>query len=124
MPFRVLIVDDSRATRELLTSSIETIEGTSVTETGSGLEAIRILSQDAFDLILTDVHMPDLSGLELLRFVKQNERHREVPVFLVSTEGSDEDRRRGKSLGANEYVVKPFEPDELCALARRYLGPR
>jgi two-component system chemotaxis response regulator CheY len=124
VPFRVLIVDDSRATRELLTSSIETIEDTSVTETSSGVEAIRILSQDAFDLILTDVHMPDLSGLELLRFVKRSERHRNVPIFLVSTEGSDEDRRRGMTLGASEFVVKPFEPDELCALARRYLGTR
>jgi two-component system chemotaxis response regulator CheY len=67
--------------------------------------------------------MPDLNGLELLRFVRQSARHRELPVVVVSSEASPADRARGQALGASAWLAKPFDPEELAALAQRWLGP-
>ena len=124
MGFKVLIVEDSRATRELLAAAVESIDGAEVVESASGYDALRHVARDTFDLILTDINMPDINGLELIAYVKRNPRTRDVPLFVVSSEGSEQDRRRGLELGATEYLVKPFEPDALCALVRRHVrGP-
>ena len=66
--------------------------------------------------------MPDINGLELINFVKKNPHYRETPLFIVTTEGREQDRDRGLALGASEYLVKPFEPEALAALVRRYLN--
>ncbi|MET0405236.1 MAG: response regulator, partial [Cystobacter sp.] len=69
----------------------------------------------------TDINMPDINGLELIRFVKQNPALRDTPLFIVTTEGREKDRDRGLALGAAEYLVKPFSPRSLEELVRRYL---
>jgi two-component system chemotaxis response regulator CheY len=72
-------------------------------------------------LIITDINMPDINGLELINFVKKNPHYKETPLVVVTTEGRPQDRDRGLKLGASEYVVKPFEPADISALVRRYL---
>ncbi len=118
---KVLIVEDSRATRELLASTIELLDGVEVHTAVSGFEALKVLPRFRFSLIITDINMPDINGLELINFVKKNPNYRETPLFVVTTEGREKDRERGMQLGANEYVIKPFAPDVLSTLVRQYL---
>ena len=120
---RILIVEDSPAMRALLVSALEDLEGSpKISEVESGFEALRQLPRESYDLILTDINMPDINGLELVSFVKTNEAYRSIPLIIVSTEGSDRDRDKGMSLGADAYVVKPFDPEDLRQLARDLLS--
>ena len=117
----VLIVEDSSTMRSLIVSTVEIIEDVDVTETASGFEALKILPQKRFDLIMTDINMPDINGLELAKFVKTNVDYKDIPLIIISTEGSDKDRERGMQLGADEYVIKPFKPEQLQKLVTKYL---
>ena len=119
---KFLIVEDSPTMRSLLTSSLEELEGAvKIVEVASGFEALRHLPRERFDLIVTDINMPDINGLELVSFVKSNAAYRDIPLVIVSTEGSERDRDKGIGLGADAYLVKPFEPEALRDIARRLL---
>jgi two-component system chemotaxis response regulator CheY len=121
----ILIVEDSSTMRSLLGSSLEEIEGpVKLVEVASGFEALRALPRQRFDLIVTDINMPDINGLELVSFVKSNPAYREIPLVIVSTEGSERDRDKGLQLGADAYVVKPFDPEALRDVARALLAGR
>ncbi|MFT5444123.1 MAG: two-component system chemotaxis response regulator CheY [Myxococcota bacterium] len=120
---RILIVEDSATMRSLLASTLEELEvPVKITEACSGFEALRFLPRDDYDLVVTDINMPDINGLELVSFVKGNAKYRSIPLIIVSTEGSERDRDKGLSLGADAYMVKPFEPEELRAIAEELLG--
>ena len=119
---RILIVEDSATMRSLLASTLEELDvPVKVTEAESGFEALRFLPREEFDLVVTDINMPDINGLELVSFIKSNEKYRSIPLIIVSTEGSDRDRDKGIELGADVYLVKPFEPEELREIARDLL---
>jgi len=98
--------------RSLLVSTLDELE-VKVSEAASGFEALRMLPREHFDLVVTDINMPDINGLELVSFIKSTARYREIPLLIVSTEGSDRDRDKGLELGADAYLVKPFDPDVL-----------
>jgi two-component system chemotaxis response regulator CheY len=120
---QILIVEDSPTMRALLTSALEDLDApVKVTEAESGFEALRMLPRESFDLIVTDINMPDINGLELVSFVKNNAAYRAIPLVIVSTEGSERDRDKGVGLGADAYLVKPFEPDELKSIVRELLA--
>ena len=120
---RILIVEDSPTMRALLVSALEDLEGPlKISEVESGFEALRQLPRESYDLILTDINMPDINGLELVSFVKTNSAYRSIPLIIVSTEGSERDRDKGMSLGADAYLVKPFDPEDLCQIARELLS--
>lgn len=121
MGLNVLVVEDSPAMRTLIASTVEEIDGVSASEAESGFEALKALPRGDFALIITDINMPDINGLELIRFIRDNERYRETPLIIISTESSQRDRERGLALGANAYLVKPFEPAELKETVERYL---
>ena len=116
---RILIVEDSPTMRALLMASLEDLDGgAKIIAVESGFEALRVLPREPFDLILTDINMPDINGLELVSFVKNDARFRSIPLVIVSTERSERDREKGMGLGADAYVVKPFEPEELRRLVQ------
>jgi two-component system chemotaxis response regulator CheY len=117
----VLLVEDSSTMRSFIAAALEEEGALQVTAVPSGFEALRVLPQHRFDLIITDVHMPDINGLELVQFVRKSEAHAQTPVIIISTEGSERDIQRGLELGANEYLPKPFEPEALLELVRRHL---
>jgi len=120
---RILIVEDSPTMRALLASALEELEGSvKITEAESGFEALRVLPRERWDLIVTDVNMPDINGLELVAFAKGNGSYRHVPLIIVSTEGSERDRAKGLELGADAYLVKPFEPGDLREIAAELLA--
>jgi two-component system chemotaxis response regulator CheY len=119
---RILIVEDSPTMRSLLTSSLEALPGpVKILEVGSGFEALRHLPRQRFDLIVTDINMPDINGLELVSFVKNTPAFRSIPLVIVSTEGSERDREKGMRLGADAYLVKPFAPEALQQIANDLL---
>jgi two-component system chemotaxis response regulator CheY len=119
----ILIVEDSATMRSLLAASLEELEiPVKITEADSGFEALRYLPRDRFDLVVTDINMPDINGLELVSFIKKNERYSSIPLVIVSTERSDRDRDKGLGLGADAYLVKPFEPETLRQVVRELLA--
>jgi two-component system chemotaxis response regulator CheY len=108
--------------RALLTTALEDLDiPVKVTEAESGFDALRQLPRESYDLIVTDINMPDINGLELVSFVRNNAAYRGIPLVIVSTEGSERDRDKGVGLGADAYLVKPFEPDELKVVVRELL---
>lgn len=122
MAKKILIAEDSATMRYLIVSTIAALGDFEVVEAANGFEALRILPREKVDLVITDINMPDINGLELVSFIKNNPNYRETPLFIISTEGSERDREKGISLGADAYLVKPFSPDELQTLIKRYLG--
>ncbi len=110
---RILVADDSHASRSLAAAALAALPGVEIARVSSGIEAIKRLANDSFDLVVTDVNMPDINGLELLRFIKANERLRAIPVLLISTDAAEQDRARALSLGAADYLTKPFTTEQL-----------
>ncbi len=120
---RILVVEDSATMRSLIASTLEELDpAVKISEAGSGFEALRLLPRGAFDLIVTDINMPDINGLELVSFLKKTPAYAAIPLIIVSTESSQRDREKGLGLGADAYVVKPFEPEDLRAIARDLLA--
>jgi two-component system chemotaxis response regulator CheY len=121
---RILVVEDSGAMRALIGSALEGLEEKlEIDEAESGFAALRLLPRHHYDLIVTDINMPDINGLELVSFVKRDPRYRTTPLLIVSTEGSDRDRDKGLELGASAYLVKPFAAEELRRLVLDLLPP-
>ncbi|OGP64922.1 MAG: two-component system response regulator [Deltaproteobacteria bacterium RBG_16_42_7] len=105
----------------MIISAIEVLEDTRVVEANNGFDALRLLPLMPFDLIITDINMPDISGLELINFLKKNPEHKNIPLIILSTEKSEKDKERGLVLGASEYLVKPFDPEKLRMVVEKYL---
>lgn len=118
---RVLVVDDSSTTRALIVATIEEMEGFETIEAPNGFEALKRLPQQRFDLIVTDINMPDINGLEIVHFVKHHPQYQSIPMIIVSTEGSEDDVKKGLELGASAYVKKPFQPDFLRSTIRQVI---
>ena len=118
---KILINEDSPTMRSLLASTIGSVDDYEIVEASSGFEALRLLPREKVDLIITDINMPDINGLELITFLRQHPAYKEVPILIISTEAGDEDRRRGLAIGANDYLVKPFTDGELVNLVQKYL---
>jgi len=117
----ILIVDDSAAMRSLLAATLETVGDVTVIQANNGFEALRMLPREQINLVLTDINMPDINGLELLSFIRNNPLYKELPVIVISTEGSRKDIEKGLALGATAYLVKPFKPEQLLELVKGLL---
>lgn len=118
----ILIVEDSATTRALIRAVIDEIGEFETIEASSGFEALKMLPQQEYDLIITDINMPDINGLELISFVRNNPRFTHLPIVIVSTERSEEDKKRGMALGASAYVTKPFKSFELQEIIKKTIG--
>src|SRR5438477_12317099 len=120
---KILLVEDSASMRSYLSNIIEngTDDDVEIVQAASGFEALKTLPHHKFDAILTDINMPDINGLELVSFLKNHPVYKTIPIMVISTESTDEDRRRAAALGAEEYLVKPFQAGELIDKLRRLL---
>ncbi|MCX6604957.1 MAG: response regulator [Acidobacteria bacterium] len=113
MPKRILTVDDSSTMRQMVGLTLKTA-GFEVLEAADGVEALEKLRQSpTVDLVLTDLNMPRMDGLELTRQIRAMASGRAVPIILLTTESSPEMKLRGKSAGATGWIVKPFQPNQL-----------
>ena len=122
MAHRVLLVEDSATMRAFVTAALEAEGGYEVVEARNGFEALRLLPRGPYHLVITDINMPDINGLEMIRYVKGSPQYQKTPLIIISTEGRERDRDRGLKLGASEYLVKPFAPETLLGAVRRLLG--
>lgn len=128
---RILVVEDSSAFRAFIRAALEgspelfdaAAEDVEVVEASSGFDALRLLPRGHFDLVITDINMPDINGLELVRFMRENERYRTVCTILISTQSSEKDRARGLALGANAFLGKPFTVEALHQAITASIGP-
>jgi two-component system, chemotaxis family, chemotaxis protein CheY len=121
MAHRVLLVDDSQAMRSFVEAALEEAGDFDVETAATGFEALKLLPTQQFDLIVTDINMPDITGLELIRFARSHERYGQTPLLIISTEGGTRDVEKAMALGATEYLVKPFTEAQLVEAVRRYL---
>jgi two-component system chemotaxis response regulator CheY len=125
----VLVVDDSGPARLLIRQALEgwarrTGQRLEIVEAENGFEALRELPRAPFELVLTDVNMPTLSGLELIRMIRARPEQRSLPVIAVSTERDAEDAARARKAGADGYLAKPFDTESFDRLVEEFLSPR
>jgi two-component system chemotaxis response regulator CheY len=120
---RVLIVDDSPTIRRMVKASLAPLPGPAeFVEAASGLEAIEQLALGAVDLIVLDLNMPDMHGLEVLGFVRSHQKSRVIPVIVLTTRGDDASRQAALQAGASVYLTKPFTPGALAVEAGQLLA--
>ena len=113
MAVQVLLVEDSRAMRAYVSSILESEGDYDVCEVENGFDALRELARSAFTLIIADINLPDLSAIELARFIRQSKKHVKIPMIVISTDSSEVDQRRALEAGATLFVAKPFTPETL-----------
>ena len=118
---RILIVDDSRTMRQLLVFALKRIKGVDLVEAQDGLDGLRKVTSDHFDLALVDVNMPVMDGLKLISLIRAEESLKGMPIVVITTEGAKEDRERALSLGADEYLTKPIQASRVLSVAKSML---
>jgi two-component system chemotaxis response regulator CheY len=118
----ILIVDDSTTIRKMVRASLQRIEGASFVEASTGLEAIEHLAVAPVSLIVLDLNMPDMHGIDVLKFVRGHHLHRGVPIVILTTRGDDASRHAAERAGATAYLTKPFAPAALAATASDLLA--
>jgi two-component system, chemotaxis family, chemotaxis protein CheY len=120
--YSCLIVEDSPMMRQLLVFAMARVRNLRVTEADDGVDALRKLATARFDLIVTDINMPIMDGLKLIRRVRTDENHKTTPIIVITTEGAEEDRHRALQLGANAYITKPIQAPQVIAKVKELLG--
>jgi len=118
---RILIVEDSPTMRQLLTFALRRLKNVDIVEAQDGMDGLRKVSSDHFDLALIDINMPVMDGLKLISLIRSEESLSGIPIVVVTTEGAKEDRERALSLGANEYLTKPIQANRVLSVAKGLL---
>lgn len=122
------MVEDSVSARAFVRAVLESPDfatrrgACEVIEASSGFEALRLLPRGPYDLIVTDINMADINGLEVIRFIRSSAHHRATPLLIISSLRGEHDVERGLALGANAYLPKPFTPEQLGDMCARLLG--
>jgi two-component system chemotaxis response regulator CheY len=117
----ILLVDDSKVMREMIAACLRPEQGIAFSHAGSGLEAIERLSLKKFDLVILDLNMPDIGGIEVVEFIRAQDRLRQLPILIVTTRGDDASRTRALEVGASRFMTKPFAPEALLSEVRALL---
>ena len=117
----ILVVEDSPTMRQLISFAIKRIPNSRVIEATDGVDALKKLSSEKIDLILADINMPVMDGLKLVSLVRGNPAFKHIPIIIVTTEGAEEDRKRAIAIGANAYLPKPIQTQELLKLVNNFL---
>ena len=119
---RIVIVDDSPTIRRMVRASLAGIGADAFSEAGSGLEAIEQLTFGPVALMVLDLNMPDMHGIDVLKFVRSHPASRALPVIVLTTRGDEESRDLSMAAGATLYLTKPFQPQVLAGHAKRLLS--
>jgi two-component system chemotaxis response regulator CheY len=118
---RILIVEDSPTMRQLLAFALKRLRGAEVVEAQDGMDGLRKVTADEFDLAMIDINMPVMDGLKLIHLIRQEPDLASLPIVVITTEGAQEDRDRALSLGANEYLTKPIQANRVLQVASALL---
>lgn len=120
--YHFLVVEDSPTMRQLISFALKRIPGSTIVEANDGIDALKKLSTQKFDIILTDINMPIMDGLKLVSMVRNDPAHKNIPIVIITTEGAEEDRKRGLALGANAYIAKPIQTADLLNVVNEILA--
>lgn len=120
----VLVVDDSKVMRDMVTACLKPKAALHVTQASSGLEAIEQLSVKHFDVVVLDLNMPDIGGIEVLEFVRTQDKLRTLPIIILTTRGDDSSRAAALTAGASRYLTKPFTPESILGEVEALLAGR
>jgi len=119
--FNILIVEDSPTMRQLISFALKRIRGVRIVEAGDGVDGLKKISAEKFDMIFTDINMPVMDGLKLISLVREDATHKGIPIVVITTEGAQEDRQRALALGADDYITKPIQPNRILEVAKQLL---
>ncbi len=119
--YNVLIVEDSPTMRQLISFALKRLRGIRIVEANDGVDGLKKLSAERFDLIFTDINMPIMDGLKLVSLVRNDANYKTTPIVVITTEGAQEDRERALALGANDYITKPIQPNRILDVAKTLL---
>jgi two-component system chemotaxis response regulator CheY len=119
---KILVVDDSPTMRRMVVASLRELREVSFDEASSGLEAIEHLALSPVSLVILDLNMPDMHGLEVVRFVRNHAAYRAIPIIILTTRGDEASRSEALAAGASAYLTKPFLPNVLAAHAQQLLN--
>ncbi len=119
--YKVLIVEDSPTMRQLISFALKRLRGIRIMEANDGVDGLKKLSAEKYDLIFTDINMPIMDGLKLVSLVRNDANYRDTPIVVITTEGAREDRERALALGANDYITKPIQPNKILDVAKLLL---
>jgi two-component system chemotaxis response regulator CheY len=119
--YNFLIVEDSPTMRQLISFSLKRIQNAKIVEASDGVDALKKLSEGKFSLIIADINMPMMDGLKPLSIIRKDPQYNNVPVIIVTTEGAEADREKGMKLGANAYLSKPIQTNDLVKTVKDLL---
>ena len=119
--YTCLVVEDSPMMRQLLVFALARIKRIQVTEAEVGVDALRKLATNRYDLIMSDINMPIMDGLKLVKRIRSDANHASTPIIIITTEGSTEDRQRAMALGANAYITKPIQAPQVIQKVKELL---
>jgi two-component system chemotaxis response regulator CheY len=111
--FKALVVEDSPTMRQLIVFALRRLQSLKVTEADDGVDALKKLQGEKFDILITDINMPIMDGLKLVSLVRKDSAHKDIPIVIITTEGAQEDRQRALALGANAYITKPIQAPQV-----------
>ncbi len=117
----IMTADDSASIRQMVTFTLDQA-GYTVVEAVDGQDAVEKLSSTKVDMLVTDLNMPNMDGLELIRQTRAKDEYKFIPIIMLTTESQAEMKQKGKQAGATGWIVKPFEPDQLIAVIKKVLG--
>jgi two-component system chemotaxis response regulator CheY len=117
----IMTVDDSASVRQMVSFTLSEA-GYSVIEACDGIDALSKLNGGPLNLIITDLNMPNMNGIELIKNVRVDSKHKFVPIILLTTESHDDRKMEGKRAGATGWIVKPFKPEQLLAVIKKVIG--
>ena len=118
---RILIVEDSPTMRQLLVFALKRMKNVEIVEAQDGMDGLRKVTSDHFDLALVDINMPVMDGLKLISLIRGEDNLKSMPICVITTEGATEDRERALALGANEYLTKPIQANKVLSVAKSLL---
>ncbi len=118
----ILVVDDSKVIRDMVVACLRPNPALAVTQASSGLEAIERLSLHLFDVVVLDLNMPDIGGMEVVEFVRGQDKMRDLPIIIVTTRGDEASRSKALAAGATRFLTKPFAPEAILGEVNSLVG--
>ena len=117
---RIMTVDDAASVRQLVSFTLQK-EGYDVVEASNGKEAVEKLSATTVDMVVTDLNMPEMNGIELIKNLRAQAKYRFIPIIMLTTESQAGAKQEGKAAGATGWIVKPFQPEQLIGVVKKVL---
>lgn len=117
----IMTVDDAASVRQMVSFTLQEA-GYDVVEAVDGLDALEKINSSTIDMLITDMNMPNMGGIELIRKVRAIPRIKFIPIIMLTTESQEAKKQEGKKVGATGWIVKPFRPEQLVAVVKKVLA--